>query len=95
MGNFEEQRKHPRENFTVTIDFTVLLTQSSEYKRVASSGQTIDKSPIGLGIITDFPLEAGHVLQWDDQHRKGNLHMAVVKWVQPVENRYRAGLFFI
>ena len=95
MDNFQEQRTHPRENYSVAIDFTVLLTQSSEYKRVASSGQTVDKSPAGLGIITDFPLEAWHVLQWDDQHRKGNLHMAVVKWTQPVENRYRAGLVFI
>jgi len=95
MDNFQEQRKHLRENYTVPIDFTVLLTQSSVYRRVASSGQTVDKSLAGLGIITDFPLEAGHVLQWDDQHKKGNLHMAVVKWAHKVENSYRAGLVFI
>jgi len=93
--DFQEKRKHLRENYTVAIDFTVLLTQSSEYKRITSSGQTIDKSAGGLGIITDFPLEAGHVLQWDDQHKRGNLHMAVVKWAQPAGNSYRAGLFFI
>ena len=77
------------------MEFTVLLTQSSELQRLAGTGKTIDKSPAGIGLVTDFPLEPGHVLEWDDQHHKGNLHIALVKWAQQVDNSYRAGLVFI
>ena len=95
MSQYRVQRRHERENYEAPLDFTVLLTQFSELKRIATSGRTVDKSPAGIGIVTEFPLEAGHVLQWDDEHKRGNLHMAVVKWAQKIDNRYRAGLFLI
>lgn len=95
MSNYQEQRKHIREACNINLEFTVLLTQSTEFKRLKATGKTVDKSPQGLGIVTDFPLEPGHVLQWDDQHNKGNLHMALVKWARQSERDYRAGLIFI
>ena len=73
----------------------MLLTQSSEFIRVSATGKTVDRSPAGVGLITNFPLEAGHVLEWDDQNLQGNLHIALVKWAVPVENYYRAGVVFI
>jgi hypothetical protein len=79
----------------MVLEFTVLLTHSTELKRIAARGKTVDVSPSGIGIITDFPLEAGHVLEWDDKHNKGNLHIALVKWAQEDEGSCRAGLIFI
>lgn len=95
MDNFREKRKHTREPYTVSLDFTVLLTQESEFKRVAAKGKTVDKSPSGLGIITDFPLEAGHVLKWNDQDNRSILHLAMVRWSRQDESYYRAGLLLI
>ncbi len=95
MDEYRRERKHTREPYNVALEFTVLLTQSTELKRIVARGEIVDKSPVGIGLITDFPLEAGHVLEWDDQHNKGNLHMALVKWARQMEDSYRAGLIFI
>jgi hypothetical protein len=95
MDDNQARRRHTREPYTITLEFTVLLTHSSELKRIVARGRTVDKSPVGIGLITDFPLEAGHVLEWDDQHKKGNLHIALVKWARRIDNSYRAGLVFI
>ena len=89
------ERKHAREACSISLEFTILFTQSSEFKRVSAKGKTIDKSPAGIGLITDFPLEPGHVLEWDDLHNKGNLHIAMVKWARKCDSYYRAGLVFI
>lgn len=95
MSTYKEKRKHAREPYNISFDLTVLLTESTEFQRLAATGKAVDKSPAGLGIITDFPLEPGHVLEWDDQHKKGTLHIAMVKWALQIENYYRAGLIFI
>lgn len=98
MGNNyinQAVRKHAREVCSIPLEFTILFTHYSEFKRVNATGETIDKSPAGIGLITDFPLEPGHVLEWDDQHIKGNLHIAMVKWAQQLDSYYRAGLVFI
>ena len=89
------ERKHVREACSISLEFTILFTHFSEFKRVSAKGKTIDKSPAGIGLITDFPLEPGHVLEWDDKHNKGNLHIAMVKWARQSDNYYRAGLIFI
>ena len=59
MGNNEIRqlkRKHSREACSIPLEFTILFTQSSEFKRVSATGKTIDKSPAGIGLVTDFPL---------------------------------------
>ena len=53
------ERKHARETCSISLEFTILFTHSSEFKRVSAKGKTIDKSPAGIGLITDFPLEPG------------------------------------
>ena len=92
---YNQERKHAREACNIALEFTILFTQSSEFKRIIATGKTVDQSPAGIGLITDFPLEPGHVLEWDDQHKKGNLHIAMVKWARQFDSYYRAGLIFI
>ena len=95
MVTFMEKRKHNREPYNDTIEFIVLLTKASELKRISSTGKIIDVSLSGIGVETNFPLEAGHVIEWDDKHQKGKLHLALVKWSRKLENLYRAGLMYI
>ncbi len=90
-----EKRKHPREPYSADFEFTVLFMDEDDFKRVKSQGKIVDVSQSGIGIRTGFPLEPGHVLQWNDMHSKGKLHMALVKWAQNSDNHWRAGLMFV
>jgi hypothetical protein len=93
--DFEHKRKEERVPYRSSLHFTVLSMERSEFQRVKSSGEIIDASRAGIGITTVFPLKPGHVLEWDDQHQKGKLHIALVKWSMVQGDRYRAGLMFI
>jgi hypothetical protein len=91
----KERRRHKREPHSAEIKFVVLHVQASELNRIHSAGNIVDVSQYGIGLTTEFPLEAGHVLEWDDEHQKGKLHIALVKWSQKLDSLYRAGLEFI
>ena len=95
VENFQEIRSHERVPDNTDIDFLVLSTQTDTFQRIKSSGTIIDTSRVGVGILTPFPLEPGHVLEWDDRHEKGKLHLAMVKWCRRQNNSYRAGLLLI
>ncbi|MEW6109873.1 MAG: PilZ domain-containing protein [Nitrospirota bacterium] len=95
MKNYKEKRRFKRFPYQAPLDFTVLSAPESDSRRIQSAGSIIDVSEAGIGIMTEFPLEPGHVLQWKDKLRKGNLHIALVKWSRKQDDLYRAGLFFI
>lgn len=95
MDRHKEKRKYERVNEDFPVEFTVLFMESKDFRRMNSSGKIIDSSPAGIGLMTAFPLEAGHILEWDDQHHKGKLHIAMVKWTRKFEDNYRAGLMFV
>lgn len=95
MNTFEEKRSDARAPFNLPLQFTVLSVETSEFQRIKSSGEIIDYSKSGVGIITSFPLQPGQVLEWDDIHQKGKLHIAMVKWSTVQGTHYRAGLIFI
>jgi len=95
MDRAEEKRRHKRVPYHSPIQFIVLSSETPEYQRIRSGGEIVDASSAGIGILTDFPLRPGHVLEWDDRHQKGKLHIALVKWSREHDARYRAGLMFI
>jgi len=95
MDISEEKRKDERVPYNSPLHFIVLSDEAPEFRRIRSTGEIIDASKSGIGIITGFPLQPGHVLEWDDKHQKGKLHIALVKWSREQDNQYRAGLMFI
>ncbi len=95
MATFAYSRKEERIPYRSFLQFTVLSSEASEFQRIQSSGEIIDASASGVGIITGFPLKPGHVLEWDDSHQKGKLHIALVKWSREQGDHFRAGLMFI
>ncbi len=95
MDSFKEKRRHKRVPYHSPIQFIVLSSETPEFQRQQISGEIIDSSNSGIGILTDFPLLPGHVAEWDDKHQKGKLHIAMVIWSQQQNGRYRAGLMFI
>ncbi len=95
MNSSEERRSHERTPYSAPLQFTVLAMHMSELRKTRARGEIVDVSTPGLGIVTDFPLEPGHVLEWDDIHQRGKLHIALVKWSQKKGDAFRAGLMFI
>ena len=95
VETFQERRSHERVPENAAIDFLVLSAQSDTFQRIKSSGTIINTSRVGVGMLTPFPLEPGHVLEWDDRHERGKLHIALVKWCQQQDSSYRAGLLLI
>jgi len=95
MDTVEHKRREERVPYHSLLQFIVLSAETSEFQRVQSHGEIIDASESGVGIITGFPLKPGHVLEWDDKHQKGKLHIALVKWSREQGDYYRAGLMFI
>jgi len=91
----KSRRAHEREPYDSTIQFVVLYMETTDFKRVKSAGKIVDRSETGIGLLTEFPLEAGHVLEWDDMHKEDKLHIAMVKWAEKQDALYRAGLMFI
>ncbi len=95
METHEEKRRHARAPYHSPLHFTVLSCDSLDFQRTQSTGEIIDASATGIGLRTSFPLQPGHVLEWDDKHQRGKLHIALVQWSQEEGACYRAGLKFI
>jgi len=81
--------------YNVPLFFTVLSMQGHKFQRVHSVGTITDACEGGIEIMIDFPVQPGHVLQWDDRHKPGTLHTAIVKWSLEEEGLYRGGLKFL
>jgi hypothetical protein len=81
--------------YNVPLFFTVLSMRGHSFQRVHSIGTITDACKSGIEIIIDFPVQPGHVLQWDDIHKPGTLHTAIVKWSVEEEGLYRGGLKFL
>ena len=92
---FEEKRQSERKSHDEEIGFRVVFTESDELKKMHTEGRIVNISNSGLGLITEYPLEPGHVLEWDDKHKKGKLHLASVRWAREHGAGFVAGVLLI
>jgi hypothetical protein len=74
------------------IQFTVFDMEEPEYKRETGEGTVISATKTDIEIATDFPLQPKQLIYWEDEHKKDNLHFAVVKWAKKTGNTYEVGL---
>lgn len=89
MSNKREIERRP---FVKILDYTVSVVEFRDLTRQRLKADIIDISEDGLGLLTDYPLEPGHVLTFNSGigHRTG-----VVKWCfKTPEKDYRVGLSF-
>lgn len=89
-----EKRQFERRPFVGTIGYSVSVLEFRELKRLNLRAETVDISEAGLGIITDYPLEPGHVLRFSSgiDQKAG-----IVSWAMKITDngRYRVGVRFI
>ena len=91
-------REHERKPFITPLKYSLSVIELRELKKIFNVAVSVDISSGGLGIITDFPLEKGHVLTFEDTIKLHHIipqKAAVVKWTGKINGKYRAGLKFV
>jgi c-di-GMP-binding flagellar brake protein YcgR len=69
-----------------------------EFKKITDSAVAVDISRGGIGLLTRFLLETGHVMIFDNEIKVNGItaKIGVVRWVDRSNNsKYRVGLKFI
>jgi len=93
----ENLRKYERRPFIKPLRYSVVVLDFKELQRINNISVTVDISKEGIGILTDYPLEEGHILTFKNDLKINDkpIKTAIVKWTGMVDNRYRVGLRFI
>jgi|YNPNPStandDraft_1061719.scaffolds.fasta_scaffold111918_2 hypothetical protein len=84
--NFERKEEHKE------IEYTVTVLDLKELKKITKKAKLIDSSEGGLGILTDYPLEPGHVLTLGNGFSK---QIGIVRWSDREDSYYRVGIKFV
>jgi len=82
-------RQFERRPYFQPFDFSISSRESRERKFLHLKGKAVDISDGGIGIQTDYPLEPGHMLWFNDgtENKAG-----LVQWCIKLDNDYRAGV---
>ena len=94
-GNLREDLRTP---FVAPVRYSVSVPDMLALKEINGIAVSVDIGKGGIGILTDFPLEKGHVLTFEDTIKmKDQLakKAAVVKWTGKIDGKYRVGLQFV
>lgn len=91
MGEGTGKRKYPRRAYDMLLSFSLSVLEFTDLKHIEASGKSVDISEAGLGFLTDFPLEPGHVIRIKNDN--ASFMTASVKWIGEMDGRYRAGVF--
>lgn len=94
-GDLRERIRTP---FVKPIRYSASVLDMRGPKRIYDTAVSIDISEGGLGIITSYPFEAGHVLTFEDEIKINDItaKSAIVRWAEKINgNKYRAGLKFV
>jgi len=90
-----ERRRYPRKGSEIPVEYSLSVLEFRELKKVRGRGIATDISDKGMGLITDYPLEPGHVLVLSNSDRNLFPKIAIVRWVSKLSDSYRIGLEFV
>ncbi len=91
-------RKDMRKPFVMPVRYSASVSDMRELKQIYDIAVSVDISTGGIGILTDYPFEEGHILTFNDEINMNNItaKSAIVRWSGKVDsNKYRVGLKFI
>lgn len=91
-------RKDTRTSFITPVRYSVSVLEMRELRRIYDTAVSVDISAGGLGVLTDYPLEEGHVLTFEDEINMNGItaKSAIVRWSGKLNgNNYRVGLKFV
>ncbi len=91
-------REYERTPYIAPLKYSISVINMRELKKVQNVAVSVDISTVGLGIITDFPLEQGHVLIFENEIKINSItskKAAIVRWTGRTNGKYRVGLKFV
>jgi hypothetical protein len=91
-------RKDMRKPFVTPLRYSANVLDMRELTQIHDIAVSVDIGTGGIGILTDYPLEEGHVLTFNDEITMNNItaKSAIVRWSGKVDsNKYRVGLKFV
>ena len=100
-GIMEERRQFERKPLKKTINYSVNVFDVGEVLKLNLKADAINISKAGMGIWTDYPLEPGYILKFNDNDIERIA--GIVKWSKMIsetlsrdeDNNYRAGIKFV
>jgi|YelNatPaOPRAMG01_1025707.scaffolds.fasta_scaffold08304_1 hypothetical protein len=94
----EFKRKYKRQYYVSFVRYYLNVYDNGKIKKVQGTGVSVDISAKGIGLITQYPLEVGSFLLFEDGNIINNItaKASVVRWSEEIEDKiYRAGLEFV
>lgn len=87
-----EKRRFIRKPYSEGINYTLRAPEGELFKGLDLSGIGLDISLGGVSLLTDYPVESGHVMKFNSGLEQG---IGIVKWSRDsVYNFYSAGVQF-
>jgi hypothetical protein len=92
MDRRRSKRKHERQPFSGPFDYSVTATELEGSDTLYKKGTLVDISEGGMGILIDYSLHAGQIIEIDGGYQK----VGVVKWITMIDKDvFRAGIEFV
>ena len=91
-------REYERSPHITPIKYSLSGINIDQMKKVENVAVSVDISTGGMGIITDYPLQQGHILTFRHSVKINDFlskQAAIVQWTGKVNGQCRAGLKFI
>lgn len=90
-----ERRKHKRRLHNAAIEFSLNSMELRQLKKITAGGRTLDISNGGISLLTEYPIEPGHVLIFNNGKNPVPPGVGIVKWVATEGANTRGGVEFI
>jgi hypothetical protein len=92
--SLDNKRHNARRHGPAAIDFSIIgyINQNDFIPEAGIEGKITDISETGLGLLTDFPLEAGNLLMFNF---KNLTKTGVVMWSMKLNGSFKAGIKFV
>lgn len=94
LTDYIEQRKYKREPCNVPIDFSLNTMEFHELKKISITGTAVDICKSGIGLLTGFPLETGHVLIFKNPKDLIPPNVGIVRWTASEGQYTKSGVQF-
>ncbi|GAB4487018.1 MAG: hypothetical protein OHK006_15620 [Thermodesulfovibrionales bacterium] len=92
MEEPHDRRRHRRIGYDMPVEFSVSMDEFAQLDTATARAVGVDISDEGMGFVTDFKVEPGHLLRIE--RGDGTALTAEVRWVGAIEGKYRVGVIF-
>lgn len=93
MTSKVEKRKSARIASDIEFEYTMTLLDEKNLRKITSKATAVDRCEKGMGFLTGFPLEPGHVIKMNVPAASSQPFM--VKWVHDLSGTFRVGGIFL